>query len=182
MPRTSARNPPTFTVWAGNLPWSVTDSHLEDIFSSYGAIKRIAIPTDQESGRSRGIAYIEFDGEGAGEVVREAYEGAGFEIDGRRLTIDYAAAPSRDRAPSGGGRGGGFGGRGGSFGGGRGGRRDDGGRGGGRSYGNRDGGEGRSSYGSRDGGEGRSSYGGGRGGGSGGYGGGRGAPRTNRWE
>lgn len=100
----------------------------------FGAVKRVSLPTDAETGRARGIAYVEFDGPGAREVVAESLEGKGFEVDGRSLKVDFASEQSNSpRGPPragarggfgggrGGGRGGSSGGRGGGYAGGRGG-------------------------------------------------------------
>ncbi|KAK4697951.1 hypothetical protein P7C70_g8128, partial [Phenoliferia sp. Uapishka_3] len=138
-PSTSPRNAPSGTVWLGNIPWGTTPAYIEDLFSPFGEIRRVSLPVDSETGRGRGIAYVEFDAPtGASEVVKEAFEGKGFEIDGRAVRVDFAEEKSsrdNDRRPSfggsrgrGGGRGG-FGGRGGGRGGG--GQRRDGGRDGG---------------------------------------------------
>lgn len=116
------------------------------------------MPKDAESGRSRGIAYVEFESEADAASAVESgssANGEGIELGGRVLRLDFAEVKSRDTF---GGRDGGRGG----FGGGRGGGR--GGFGGGR--GGRDGG---GREGSRDGGA--RGFGGGRGGG---FGGGRG--------
>ena len=41
-------------IYVGNLPFSTTDSDLQDLFSQYGAIQRVSIIQDRETGRSRG--------------------------------------------------------------------------------------------------------------------------------
>ncbi len=134
---------------------------LEQAFGDCGAITRVRLPTDRESGELRGIAYIEF-ADAAGKAAAGELDGT--EAAGGYLKVDVNVAP---RTPNtggggfgGGGRGGGFGGRGGGrggFGGRDGGR---GGRGGGfGGRGGRDGGRGRG-RGGRDGGRGRGGRGG----------------------
>lgn len=116
-------------------------SALEEVFGQYGAIKRVSIPTNRETGELRGIAFVEFGNEGEKTAALEA---DGSEAAGGYLKVDANTGGGGGR---GGGRGG-FGGRGGGrgFGGGRGGGRGfggrDGGRGGGRGFGGRDGGRG----------------------------------------
>jgi len=128
------RNPPASTLWVGNVAWSATRESLEDAFSRFGDIQRVHQPTDRETGRSRGIAYIEF---GSVEEAQTAYEEAteqGIELEGRAVRVDYAeekqsfgSSGRRERGdykPRGGGGGGGRGGYGGRGGGGRDGGRD----------------------------------------------------------
>lgn len=119
------RNPPTNTIWVGNVAWAVEEGELQDIFEQYGNIKRVSMPKDNETGRSRGIAYIEFDSEAAAAKAIESslVDGGGIELEQRVLRLDFAEVKSRDtfggdrggRGGFGGGRGGGRGG----FGGGR---------------------------------------------------------------
>ncbi|GAA5895073.1 hypothetical protein JCM6882_008277 [Rhodosporidiobolus microsporus] len=90
-----ARNPPTNTVWLGNVAWSADEVLLEKIFSRYGEIRRIGQPKDFETGRSRGIAYIEFETvDAAAEAVKVGTE-RGFRVDGRPVRIDFAAKEKR---------------------------------------------------------------------------------------
>lgn len=145
-------------VFVGNLSWNATDDEVWKCFEDCGAIARVRIKTDYDTGRSKGFGWVEFESE---DAVDKAIKKAGFEIAGRPIRVDYGGK----KQTSGGGRG-----RGRGRGGGRGGRGGYGGRGGGGGYGG-------GGYGG-----GRPSYGGGRGGGrgrgrGGGRGRGRGAPR-----
>lgn len=157
------RNPPSATVWIGNISWATEEADVEEAFAGFGTIKRVSLPRDGETGRSRGIAYVEYaDQDNAEAAVKHALE-SGIELDGRAVRLDYAAEKSRD-SYGGGARGGARGGMGGQ----RGGR---GGFGGSR-------GGGRGGYGSRGGD--RGGYQGGRREG-GGYGGDRGGRRQEQW-
>jgi RNA recognition motif-containing protein len=141
-------------IYVGNLPFSVSDDELNQLFGQYGAVVSARVITDRETGRSRGFGFVEMD-DAAGNAAITALNGQ--EMGGRALVVNEA----RERQAGGGGGGfGGGGGRGG-FGGGRGG--GGGGFGGGRGGG---GGGGRGGYGGGGGG--------GGGGGRGGYGGGSG--------
>jgi nucleolin len=113
------------TVFVGNLPWDVEESHMHDIFGPCGEISRVRFSMTEE-GEFRGFGHVEF---ADGACTDAAVLLAGTDINGRAIRVDYA--PPRDRNSLGaGGRGGRDGGRGGRDGGrgGRGGR--DGGRGG----------------------------------------------------
>ncbi len=138
-------------LYVGNLPFTVTEGVLVDLFTPYGQVESARLITDRDSGRSKGFGFVEM---GSDEEAEKAIsEMNGKEVEGRALTVNEA----RPQEPRSGGFGGGGGGRGGGGGGGRGGF--GGGGGGGRSGG-------RGGFGGGGGG--------GRGGRSGGGGGGRG--------
>ncbi|MCI0337888.1 MAG: RNA-binding protein [Acidobacteria bacterium] len=122
----------TVRLYVGNLPFSVTEQDLEDLFSQSGQVESTNIVTDRDTGRSRGFAFVEMDSREAADAAIQALNG--YEIDGRSLTVNEARPKESrgSRGGFGGGGGRGFGGGGGG-GGGRGGYgRDRGGRGGNR--------------------------------------------------
>ena len=121
-------------LYVGNLPFSVTEQDLEQLFSQSGQVDSANVVTDRDTGRSRGFGFVEMESQEAANAAIDALNG--YELSGRALTVNEArpkeSRPSRGGFGGGGGRGGfgGGGGRGG-FGGGGGGGRDRGGRGGG---------------------------------------------------
>jgi RNA recognition motif-containing protein len=124
-------------LFVGNLSFGTTQAAIEQAFSAVGEVTEVALPTDRESGRPRGFAFITM---GSAEAAAKAIaELNGMELDGRAIRVDEA----QERAPRGGG---GFGGGGGGFGGGGGG-----GRGGGGGFGGGGGGGRKSGGGSRRG-------------------------------
>ncbi|MFG0326324.1 MAG: RNA recognition motif domain-containing protein [Phycisphaerales bacterium JB037] len=135
-------------LYVGNLPFSVNDDELREMFAEHGEVASAAVIMDRETGRSRGFGFVEMADEAEADRAIEAMNG--FDINGRPLTVNEARA-RQDRGGFGGGGGGGRGGFGGGRGGGGGGRGGYGGGGGG----------------GRGGGGG--GYGGGRGGGGGGW-------------
>lgn len=46
-------------IYVGNLPWSTTDSELEELFASIGPVTSAAVVTDRDTGRSRGFGFVE---------------------------------------------------------------------------------------------------------------------------
>lgn len=105
--------PPTTTLFVGNLPFSASEDAVWTAFADYGDVSSVRLPTDPESGRPKGFGYVEFASlEAATSAVTAggpASSGAGVEIDGRRLRLDYSQ-PRADRQGGGdrGGRGGGY--------------------------------------------------------------------------
>ena len=131
-------------LYVGNLPHSTTEAELRGLFEAHGAVDKVSMVTDRETGRSRGFAFVEMTDAGEAEKAIAALNGT--ELQGRALKINEAK-PKTDR-PGGGGGGRGFGGGGGGGrgfgGGGGGGGRPGGGGGGGRKSGG--GGGGRDDY------------------------------------
>ena len=120
-------------IYIGNLPYEAEESEVERLFSTYGEVLSVALPTDRETGRARGFGFIEMSTEDASKAI-SALDGSDF--GGRRLNVNEA----RPRGSGGGDRGGGGGDRGGGGGGDRGGGGGGygGGRGGGRGGGGYD--------------------------------------------
>ena len=112
-------------IYVGNLPFSTSETDLQAVFEAHGAVSRVNVIMDRETGRSRGFAFVEMPNDTEGGKAIEALNGTQF--DGRSLTVNEA----RPRQPRGGGGGGGGGGRGGYGGGGGGGGGGYGGGGGG---------------------------------------------------
>jgi len=115
-------------IYVGNLPFQSTEAEIEQLFSGYGEVLSVALPTDRETGRPRGFGFVEMSNEDAAKAIA-ALNGKDF--GGRSLNVNEARP--REAGSGGGGRGGGgYGGGGGGYGGGGGGG---GGYGGGRSGG-----------------------------------------------
>ena len=90
------------SIYVGNLSYDVTENDLTGVFAEYGAVKRVQLPTDRETGRKRGFAFVEMGTEAEEAAAIEALDGA--EWMGRSLKVNKAK-PKEDRG-GGGGRGG----------------------------------------------------------------------------
>src|ERR1700744_5903602 len=108
-------------IYVGNLSFDATEDQVRSMFEAYGAVDRVSIITDRDSGQPRGFAFVEMSDDDSASKAMEALNGAN--LGGRNLTVNEAR-PKADRPRrngSGGGRGGFGGGRGRSGGGGGGG-------------------------------------------------------------
>ena len=112
------------SIFVGNLDFGATESAIRSLFEPYGAVDRVNLVTDRDTGRSRGFAFVEMENETEADQAISALNG--YTMDGRALNVNEAR-PKPDRGFGGGGGGRGFGG-----GGGGGGRPGGGGGGGGR--------------------------------------------------
>ena len=46
-------------IYVGNLPWSIDDAALEQIFAEHGTITSAKVITDRQTNRSRGFGFVE---------------------------------------------------------------------------------------------------------------------------
>ena len=86
-------------LYVGNLPYTVDDAQLRDLFAKYGQIDELAVIMDRDTGRPKGFAFITFATQQAAE---QALVENGKDIGGRAIRVNIA----EERKPRGGGRGG----------------------------------------------------------------------------
>lgn len=106
------------SIYVGNLSFEATQDDLTQVFAEYGTVKRVQLPTDRETGRMRGFAFVEMSTDAEESAAIEALDGA--EWMGRDLKVNKAK-PREERSGGGGSWGGGGGGGGNRGGGGGGG-------------------------------------------------------------
>lgn len=75
-------------LYVGNLPWSVDDAKLKELFGKYSSIVSAVVITDKETGRSRGFGFVELSD--AAEADRAVSEMNGADIEGRKLVVNEA--------------------------------------------------------------------------------------------
>jgi RNA recognition motif-containing protein len=105
-------------LYVGNLPFTVDEQSLHDLFAGSGAVDSVNIMRDQATGRARGFAFVEMATDEDAQNAINALNNASF--GGRNLTVNEARPKT-----SGGGGGFGGGNYGGGGGNGRGGRRSE---------------------------------------------------------
>ena len=76
------------SIYVGNLPYEVTEADLNFVFSDYGSVKRVHVPTDKETGRPRGFAFVELGTKSEESNAIETLDGA--EWMGRTMKVDEA--------------------------------------------------------------------------------------------
>ncbi len=119
-------------LYVGNLSYDVMEDEVRQAFAAFGEVTSVSIPSDRQSGRSKGFGFVEMATKAAAEAAIAGLNGKSL----KERTITVAEArPRTDSRPGGG------------YGGSRGGGRDYGGGGGGGG-----GGYGGSSRGGRSGG------------------------------
>ena len=88
------------TIYVGNLSYRATEEDLSAVFTEYGTVKRIVLPTDRETGRMRGFAFVEMTEDAQEDAAITQLDGA--EWMGRQLRVNKAK-PREETARRGGG-------------------------------------------------------------------------------
>ena len=95
-------------VFVGNLSFDVTREELIEAFSAAGKVVDAKLPTDRETGRPRGFAFVEFESDESAEKSIELLNGK--TLRGRPIRVNEADnRPPRPGGPGGGPGGGGGG-------------------------------------------------------------------------
>ena len=101
-------------LYVGNLAYETTEDQVRSMFEKHGPISDCFIPTERDTGKSRGFAFVTMAAEDARKAMSDV---DGMEIDGRPLRVSESKPKGRGDDRFGGGPGG--------YGGGGGGYRDD---------------------------------------------------------
>jgi len=97
-------------LYVGNLPYTTTDDELRELFQAHGTLTSAKVVVDNQSGRSRGFGFVEFESHEAGKEAIAALNNK--EVGGRRLVVNEARSQASGsdrggprRGPGGGGHG-----------------------------------------------------------------------------
>ncbi|XP_030542182.1 28 kDa ribonucleoprotein, chloroplastic-like [Rhodamnia argentea] len=77
-----------YRVYAGNLPWSVDNARLEQVFSEHGKVVNARVVYDRETGRSRGFGFVVMASETEMNDAIAALDGQS--LDGRAIRVNVA--------------------------------------------------------------------------------------------
>src|SRR3954447_15818536 len=89
-------------IFVGNLSYQTRQDELESAFSAYGAVERVSVVTDRDTGQPRGFAFIEMTHSNEASNAITGLNGA--ELNGRALNVNEARP--REERGGGGNRGG----------------------------------------------------------------------------
>ena len=48
-------------IYVGNMPYSMTDAEVKELFGAYGTVDAVRIVMDRDSGRPKGFAFVEMN-------------------------------------------------------------------------------------------------------------------------
>ncbi len=75
-------------LYVGNLPYTLDDAQLKDLFAETGDVEEAVVITDKASGRSKGFGFVTMkDDKAAAKAIKEMNEK---EVEGRPLRVDVA--------------------------------------------------------------------------------------------
>ena len=78
-------------IYVGNLPWSMDDDGLKQLFEEHGEVSSAKIIKDRETNRSRGLGFVSMDDDAA-ETAISSLDGS--EVDGRNLKVNKSKGKS----------------------------------------------------------------------------------------
>lgn len=90
------------TIYVGNLSFQATEDDLREVFSDYGTVSRVSLPTDRETGRKRGFAFVEMGDEAQEDAAIAELDGADWL--GRELKVNKAKPREPRSGDDGGGK------------------------------------------------------------------------------
>lgn len=89
-------------LFVGNLPYDATEEDIRAHFSTAGNVLNVFVPLDRETGRKRGFAFVEFNGNAEAQEAIRLFNSQPFK--GRPLAVNEARAKeARPPSPGGGG-------------------------------------------------------------------------------
>jgi len=81
-------------LYVGNLPYTISDEQLGEMFAGIGEVEEAKVITDKFSGRSKGFGFVTMkDEKDAEKAVKEMNDK---EIEGRKTVVNVAR-PMRER-------------------------------------------------------------------------------------
>jgi RNA recognition motif-containing protein len=94
-------------LFVGNMSFQTTADDLRALFEPFGALARVHVATDRETGRARGFGFVEMTNDAEAAKAIAALDGK--DVGGRNLKVNEARPKSESGGPRGprGGSGGG---------------------------------------------------------------------------
>jgi RNA recognition motif-containing protein len=88
-------------IFVGNLSFGATEQAVRTLFEAHGAVDRVNIVTDRDSGQPRGFGFVKMSNDAEGNKAIAALNGK--DLDGRALNVNEAKAKT-ERSGGGGGQ------------------------------------------------------------------------------
>ena len=95
-------------IFVGNMSFQTSEDEIRTLFQPFGEVTSVSIPTDRDTGRARGFAFVEMASAAEATSAMSALNGK--ELNGRQLRVNEAQAKGERHGGFGGGRGSGGGG------------------------------------------------------------------------
>ena len=83
-------------IYIGNLPYSISEDDLRDLFATHGEVSSANIIIDRDSGRSKGFGFVEMPDKSQAESAINALNES--DVQGRNVRVNEARPrPERNR-------------------------------------------------------------------------------------
>jgi len=82
-------------IYIGNLPYSISEDELRDLFAAHGEVSSANIIMDRDSGRSKGFGFIEMPDKAQGEAAINAINQT--DVQGRSVRVNEARPRNDNR-------------------------------------------------------------------------------------
>jgi RNA recognition motif-containing protein len=86
-------------IYIGNLPYSISEDELRDLFAAHGEVSSANIIMDRDSGRSKGFGFIEMPDKAQGEAAIKAINQT--DVQGRSVRVNEARPRTDNRGGGG---------------------------------------------------------------------------------
>ena len=80
-------------LFVGNISFKLDESDMERLFAQHGKVVSVAIPTDRDTGRKRGFAFVEMETSEEAEAAIANLNGK--DLDGRQLAVNLSKPKAR---------------------------------------------------------------------------------------
>ena len=80
-------------LYVGNLPYSIDENGLKDLFSEAGTVSSAIVIKDRETQRSRGFGFVEMDSDEEAQKAVDTFNEK--EVEGRKLIVNEARPQRR---------------------------------------------------------------------------------------
>jgi cold-inducible RNA-binding protein len=75
-------------IYVGNLPYSIGNEQLAQLFSAYGDVAEVTVVMDRDSGQSKGFGFVEMTDDAAANNAITALNGTA--LDNRTIRVSQA--------------------------------------------------------------------------------------------
>jgi len=72
-------------IYVGNMPFSMTESEIRELFGQYGTVESVSLITDRDTGRPRGFGFVEM---ARADATRAIQNLNGKTVGGRPLRVN----------------------------------------------------------------------------------------------
>ncbi len=81
-------------IYVGNLPYSVTDNELQDLFAQYGQVSSARVIMDRDTGRAKGFGFVEMQDNAEANKAIDALNGT--DMNGRAIRVNESQPKPRN--------------------------------------------------------------------------------------